>query len=234
MRTKKNRLWAAAALILTVTGFSACLKSDDVKPQRSRANILFINAFNGTSMDVTDNGTKLNSQAFKLGSLLLHQPYRGTYNFLFKKMGGDSTIASTDYISYDSLAYYSIVVYGTQPARVRALRDDFTGATTDKINYRFFHLSPNTPAVDLYLNDTKIDSNVVYESGMRNTFTALTSSLYNPKLVVKLAGTTTVVAENSSPNFSVQPGSVYTFLLTGLKDNTGDLKLTINNTVSYY
>jgi hypothetical protein len=234
MRTKKNRLWAAAALILTVTGFSACLKSDDVTPQRPRANILFINAFAGTGLDVMDGSTKLNSNAFKLGSLLLHQPYKGTYEFVFKKAGADSTVATTGFITYDSLAYYSLTVYGQQPVRVRPLKDDFTGLTNDKINYRFFHLSPNTPAVDLYLNETKIDSNVVYEGGFRNTFTGLTSSLYNPKLVIKLAGTDSVLVSNTTPNFAVQAGGVYTFMLTGLKDNTGDNKLSINNTLSYY
>jgi hypothetical protein len=236
MRTKKYRLLAAAALVVIVTGFSACLKSDNPEPQRPWANVLFVNAFVGPDLDVSNAGTKLNNEAFGLGDLMLKQPYRGVYDFTYKKYNADSLIASTGPITIDSLAYYTMVVYGQQPVRVRALRDDFTGLTNDKINFRFFHLSPNTPAVDLYLNDTKIDSNVVYESGIRPTFSALTSSLYNPRLSVKLAGTNTEVATTNSSdlNVGVQPGGVYTFFLTGLTGATGAQQLKVNNAPSYY
>ncbi|WP_246197914.1 DUF4397 domain-containing protein [Chitinophaga agrisoli] len=235
MRTKKYRFFWAAAALIAITGFSACLKDDNTQPQRQAANILFVNGLVGTDLDIYDGTQKLNQSAFSLTKLLLHQPYAGAYMFDFKKAGGDSLVGSTSAFQYDSLNYYTIVVYGQTPARVTALKDDFTDAKGDKINYRFFHMSPNTDAVDLYLNDTRIDSNVVFGGGFRNGFTALTSSLSNPKLVVKLAGTNTVIAENDDPAFTVGAGGVFTFLLTGLKGSSDDkVKLRIDDTVSYY
>ena len=238
MRTKKYRLLAAAAALIAITGFSACLKDNNVTPQRYPANILFVNAFLGTNMDVYDDTQKLNTKIFSLtDNLLLHQPYTGYYSFTFKKTGADSVVASTTAFRYDSTSYYTILIYGDSThAYVAPMQDDFENAKTDRINIRFFHLSPNTPAVDLYLGDTKVDSNVVFRGGVRDDFSALNLQLNNPKLVVKLAGTSTVVAQNDNPKFPISVGNVYTIMLTGFSNRsvTDDKRLKVDNTVSYY
>ena len=115
MRTKKYRLWAAAALALTVTGFSACLKSDNPAPSRAKVNYVFLNASTfAPGIDIYNNGTKLTSTPFKIGQYSDYYTYRGTQDFTFKKGGADSTLGSI-VATFDSLQIYTIVMLGEQP-----------------------------------------------------------------------------------------------------------------------
>lgn len=235
MRTKKYRLWAAAALALTVTGFSACLKSDNPAPSRPKANYVFLNASTfAPGIDIYHNGTKLTSTPFKIGQYSDYYTYRGTQDFTFKKGGADSTLGSI-VATFDSLQIYTVVMFGEQP-QFRAVRNDFTNADGSKINIRFYQLSPNSGPVDLYLDGKKIDSSHYYDgSSLRSDFTALNPGSYGTsKLTVKVAGKDSTLAETTSPKWSFQTGGVYTIYYIGLKGATGDNAPAVNNVVSYF
>jgi len=236
MRTKKYRLWAAAALALTVTGFSACLKSDNPAPSRPKVNYVFLNASTfAPGIDIYNNGTKLTTTApFKLGQYSDYYTYRGTQDFTFKKGGADSTLGSI-VAAFDSLQIYTIVMYGQQP-QFRAVRNDFTNADGSKVNVRFYQLSPNSGPVDFYLDGKKVDSSHYYDAGqLRSDFTALSpNGISSSKLTVKVAGKDSVLAETTSPKWSFQTGGVYTIYYIGLRGVSGDNAPQVNNVISYF
>lgn len=238
MTTTKTRVWAIAALVTLATGFSACLKSDNITPQRDRAAVAIINGIlSGSDLDFYDNGTKVNQSALNIGFTYIGYPiYGGIHTFAFKKSG-----QTTDYTAvtnlYDSLTYNTVIAYGdsTSP-QMRSIKDDFTGAKETAVNIRFFHLSPTVGAVDLYIDDVKVDSNRTFvgTSGFRTAFTPLTKSVYTNNIKVKEAGTNTVLVENSSPSASFSTGRVYTIVMMGSKEFTDKKKLTVNSLYSLY
>ncbi|GAA0545395.1 DUF4397 domain-containing protein [Chitinophaga japonensis] len=234
MRTKKYRLWAAA-LAVTVTGFTACLKSDDnVTPQRPQAAYVFLNASTySAGVDIFHNSTKLtNNGPFKFGAIDDYYTYGGTQEFVFKAGGKDSTVGSI-LANFDSTKYYTMVIYGENP-QVRAVENDFTNASNTKVNYRFYQLSPSEGAVDLFIDGKKVDSMRSYDGGaLRSGFMQL-DPVGTSRLTVKAAGTDSVLAENTSPLYPLQTGGVFTIYYTGLKGTTGDYKPTVNTVISYF
>jgi hypothetical protein len=238
MTTKKTRVWAIAALVTVVTGLSACLKSDNVTPQRDRAAVAIINGIvSGADLDFYDNTTKVNQSALSIGFAYVGYPiFAGIRTFSFKKVG-----TTTDYAAvtamYDSLNYYTLVAYGDSTApQMRSIKDDFTGAKETAVNIRFFHLSPNAGPVDVYIDNVKVDSNRTYvgDSGFRTAFSPLTKSVFTNNIKIKVAGKDSVLTENTSPSASFSSGRVYTITLIGSKGATDKKKLTVNSLYSLY
>lgn len=234
MLTKKNRVWAMAAVVVAVAGFSACLKTPDPgPPARPVASVVVLNAStHGAGFDLYDNGQKLGDgkTALGLGFTSPYPAYGGAHVFTFKKSGADSTVGTTN-IMLDSLSYYTVMAYGQSPVKVVSFSDDVSNVKDNKVYYRVFHLSPNAGPVDIYIDNKKIDSSRTYEDKFPRGFTALdlTSAA---ELIVKEAGTTKELAKasNSSLKIPLSQGGVYTIYIAGLKDNLDAKKLFVNTT----
>ena len=148
----------------------------------------------------------------------------------FKKSGGDSLVASvgTDY--YDTSRYYTLILYNYDSTHVRAVKieDDFTVLTSDKAYYRFFHLSPDFDNVDLYFDNTLVESSRQYADNTMtnyyNQFFATGPATHN--VYVKKAGTDSVIAQASSQYFS--QGQAYTIYLKGIKSGTGTNAISVD------
>ena len=107
------------------------------------------------------------------------------------------------------------------------IKDDFTEVVSNltKPYYRFFHASPNTGPVDLFIDTVKVQSDRGHAdnagNGTLNKFLGTQVDVHN--IQVKLAGTSTVIA--SQNNVYLQAGHAYTFYLTGLTGGTGTSEL---------
>ncbi|HEU4555384.1 MAG TPA: DUF4397 domain-containing protein [Chitinophaga sp.] len=230
MRTKKYRLWAIAALVVTVTGFASCLKSDDTTPQRPPAYFWFIGAYTGhINMDLYDNGAKLNSSALTYDFTAPYQADGGIHIFTFKKNGSDSTLAE-DTNLYDSLQSYTLILHGDSitGAEVAAIHDDYSSTSTSKVNYRFYNLSTSAGPVDMYINDSKLSGNVYYAGqagfpGVFNTTDATGSG--NVSIKIKAAGKDSLIAQKD--NVPLNVGYPYTIYLKGDKNGADDRKLAV-------
>jgi len=238
MATKTNRLWAVAALVVMGTSFSACLKDVDTTPSRPIAAFAIINGIVSSSpVDFFDNTTtKPTASNLALGfggnNYLV---YGGVHQFSFTKSGTLTPILATTTNQFDSLNYYTLLTYGdSSSAVVRPIKDDFSSASTSKLNIRFFNLSPNSPLVDLYIGDVKVDSNLAYigNGAVSTAFKALSSIGSGSVIKVKAAGTTASIAENTTAD--LVSGQVYTIYLTGRKDSLGPLKPQVKYIKSYY
>lgn len=238
MTTKKIRVWALLALVTLVTGLSSCLKTDPVTPSRPQAGVSIINGILTTAnMDFYDNSQKVNQNPLTTGFLFAgYVIYGGPRTFSFKKAGQTDDYAKVVNV-FDSLTYNTIIAYGDSTAPImRAVEDDFTSAKENFVNFRFFHLSPNIPAVDLYIDNQKVDSNRVYvgNGGFDFSFRQPKNSLFSNNIKVKLAGTDSVLVENTSPTLSFTPNKVYTIVMSGDKSFTDIKKLRVNNMYSLY
>lgn len=148
----------------------------------------------------------------------------------FKKADSDSLVASLGTNLYDSLKYYTLLLYNSDSAHVQAIRieDDFSVLTSDQAYYRFFHLSPDIGGVDLYFDNTLIESSRQYadntSSNFYNQFWSTSSNTVN--VYVKKAGSDSVVAEKSGVYLS--QANAYTIYLRGIKDGTGTTAIDVD------
>lgn len=141
----------------------------------------------------------------------------------FKKAGSDSLVANLATTLYDSSKYYTLLLYNSDSTHARAVRieDDFSVLTNDKAYYRFFHMSPDLGGVDLYFDNTLIESSRQYAdntvSSYFHQFFPIANSSIN--VYVKKAGSDSVIAQGS--NVYLNQGNAYTIYLRGIKGGTG-------------
>ena len=149
----------------------------------------------------------------------------GSYTVDFKVTGTDSLLYEIPAAMYDTNSFYTLMLYNTMPKSpsVAAARitDDYSPVTqTTSAYYRFFNLSPDAPAVDLYLNSTLSQTN-------RSPMDNLTNPAYDQfqpispgtfSVNVKKANTDTVLATLGSPA-QLAPSTVYTIFLYGSSSN---------------
>lgn len=235
MKKGKTRILSySLTAIVMLLGLSSCLKSVDPPeqaPARAYISIMHL-APTAPSLDVFFDAKKVSSSPFAPGNVTVayNAVDKGTFSIVFKKASSDSVVASVPAAQYDSLNFYTLFMYNTQVnGAVQAVRikDDFSNLTSAKPYYRFFHASPDTDAVDLYIDNTKVESNRIQAdntfSGSYNNFAATTSGFHN--IQVKLAGTDTVIA--SLDNVDLTPGNAYTIYLRGLTNSTTNNQLSL-------
>lgn len=238
MATSK-RFGAVAALLAMVTGFTACLKTENnTTPSRPVAAFVVINGISSAAkLDFYDNSTKIKDSVSTGFAGYNYQAYGGTHIFDLKRFATSTTVVSTNAATYDSLTYYTLVAFGDSTSPVfYPIKDDFSGASTSKLNIRVWNLSSNIGPVDVYLNTTKVDSNVTFSMARPSTaFKALTTVSNANSITVKKAGTETIVAINNGSTTSLSTGGVYTIFLTGdVNTTSGSLAPYVGYIKNYY
>lgn len=99
-------------------------------------------------------------------------------------------------------------------------QDDLSRPAMGKAHVRFFHLSPDAPAVDITTKDgTVVFPNVAFKQN--TNFIPLNAGSYD--LQVRLAGTTTVVLDLSG--IRLDDGRIYTVFARGLVSGSGGTAL---------
>ena len=226
-------LWGVA-MVSSLLVVSGCIKSvDHLEPPTPKAYVSIMHlAPTAPSLDVFFNETKVSNTAFAPGNVTVayNAIDKGAFPITFKKASSDSVVASITCAQYDSLNFYTLFIYNEQangPARAVRIRDDFSKLTQSKAFYRFFHASPNTDAVDLYMDNVKIESGRVLadntNSGLLNEFTGVSTAFHT--FQVKLAGTDTVIANLDNVELLAQ--NAYTFYLRGLTGGASSSQLSL-------
>jgi hypothetical protein len=228
---KNNVLLLAGALSFITILLSGCLKSVENTPPKPMAffSVLHL-APRAPSVEIYFNSDKA-SNPFTSGS------YTDTYNdvepgffsITFKKASSDSVVASIPTGIYDSLKYYTVLIYNTPDTLVAAdaIYDDFSDLTNDRAYYRFFHMSPDIGNIDLYLNNDKVQNTRMYAdnvmgSSSYNQFGSVTNGTYN--IFVKKAGSDSVIAQTSATLYNA---NAYTIFLKGIPGGSGNNALGI-------
>ena len=231
VQVRQNMLLVAGALsfIALLTG---CIKDVKNTPPSPKTYISIMHlAPRAPAVQLFFNGTQASS-AINPG--VVSASYASidpsVYSVDFKKSGSDSVVANIPSNLYDSLKFYSLLLYNIDSTHARAVKieDDFSMLTSDKAYFRFFHMSPDIGNVDLYFDNNIIATSRQYAdnvaSGYYNEFNPVTNNTFN--IYVKKAGADSVIA--SASQVLLSPGNAYTIFLKGIPGGTGNTALGIN------
>lgn len=221
------------AMIAAVYVLSGCLKSTDITPTPPKAYVSIMHlAPTAPSLDVFFNDKKVSNNPFTPGNVTVayNAIDKGAFSIKFKKAASDSIVAEMPLAQYDSLNYYTLFIHNLQangPAEAIRIKDDFSDLTPAKPFYRFFHGSPNTGAIDLYMDNVRIESSRMHadNTGYDPLNKFLETSPGYHTMQVKLAGTETVIATLNQ--VELLAGNAYTFYLRGLDGGTGTSELSL-------
>jgi len=216
--------------LLVVAGLfiflNACVKNVENTPPSKKTYVGMMHmAPWSPSVEVYFNDSKV-SQAVAPGvSSQLYEPFEPkSYQVKFKKGGSDSLVASLPAETYDSLKYYTLLLYNESQTSVKAFRivDDYSMLTLNQAFIRFFHFSPNIGPVDFFVEAAKMSADRVYTDNLGNpsynSFTAQQPGAYN--ITVKRTGTGETIAQ--AINIVFQQANAYTIYLSGLEGVIGN------------
>jgi hypothetical protein len=156
----------------------------------------------------------------------------GTYTLQFAPTGTTNFVINTNIMLSPATTYSIFAIDSLSAIKAAVVTDSFTTPSTDSVRVRFFHFSPDAPAVDvaiaggstLFGNRTFNDqsANASYQS-----FTTIAAGTYN--LEVRTAGTSTVVLP--VPAITLEGGKVYTLYAKGFLTGTGTQSLAIGTVI---
>lgn len=212
-------LLPAMALILVAT---SCKKKDDPAPQ---ARLMVIHASpDAPGVDLLIDDNKKNSAALtypnNTGYLNVDA---GTRNIKVNAAGTTTTVINAN-LQFTANQNYSVyAINNVASISAIAVTDNLTAPASGNAHIRFFHLSPNAPAVNVgTLNGTTftgVFNNRSFETqttaAANQAFTPVPAGTYN--FDVRLAsGGTSVLTLN---NITLQAGKIYTVFAKGLVGN---------------
>jgi Domain of unknown function (DUF4397) len=147
------------------------------------------------------------------------------YDVKFKVSGGDSLLSEIPASLYDSLSFYTLILYNDAingPAKSIKIADNYNGVTVNSAYYRFIDMCPETPSLDLYLNNNLVQqarktADIVSYTNLTQ-FQAVVPTMYSVQL--KKAGTDSVVYSVANAEFI--GGNAYTIFLSGSANAPAD------------
>jgi hypothetical protein len=218
----KRMLFQSLGIMVMMGVLTSCSKEDDVMAPAT-ARVMVVHASpNAPAVDLrVNNAVALSNVAYPAnsnyssigaGSTNIKVSPTGTTNYVI-----DATVDLKSNMNYSVFAIDSV-------AKIKAavVTDDLTAPAAGKAHVRFFHFSPNAPAVDIAVTGGPVVfSNRMFNDQATNNalqnFTPLDAGTYN--LEVRLAGTNTVVL--SLPNVMLTAGKIYTVFAKGFVGGTG-------------
>jgi len=215
---KNLMLFACCAFF---TAFAACSSNDDAPPVPTALLQITHAAPGAGGLDLGLDGLRINNLPFNyLANTGYLDAYAGQRQFKVNLAGSGTTLIDQR-IQLAESKRYSIMVYDTG-ANVKHLflEDEFPAVEAGKAHIRFFHLTPDAPAVTIGYNSggtfTPIFSDRSFETQATATqnqaFTAVAAASYT--LEVRRASDNTVVF--SRPGVALTEGKIYTFYARGL------------------
>ncbi|MDR3716614.1 MAG: DUF4397 domain-containing protein [Puia sp.] len=229
MKKKNSSLLPGLAVLAFISfSFSSCLKSSTSGSVSTSTPMTYISILNlapyAPAVDVIFNGTtatqNLNPDTY-FSSYSQVNP--GAYDIKFVKDGSDSLVSEIPTSQYDSLNFYTLVLYNTShnSTQAIAIHDNFSNVTNSYSYYRFFNMNPDLGGVDLYLSNALVQSNRkpadnANAGSTYNYFQGIQPGYYT--VILKATGTDSLIA--SATSIDISAGNVYTFMLAGKGANS--------------
>lgn len=221
-------------MVLSVVAVS-CTADDDVDMDQEQARVMVVHASpDAPNVDVRiNNSVALTNVAYPANS-----PYTavaaGNANIKISPAGTTTYVIDATVPLSANTSYSVFAIDSVSKVKPAVVTDNLTAPASDKAHVRFFHFSPNAPAVDIAVADGPVlFSNRTFNDQATTAslanFTPLDAGTYN--LEVRLAGTNTVVLP--LPPITLAAGKIYTVFAKGFAggDNTQALgaQIIVNN-----
>ena len=219
----QNCGWTSLCLAFLALAGSGCSKAGSTTTVSA---VTYLSIIQGAPIsggaNVYLNDTLITPSAFNPGTF---SPKYGTirpgsYTVKFKKSGTDSLFDQLVPSTYDTLNFYTLLLYNnTADKAAHALKifDDFSSISNNNAYYRFFNLAPDWPKVNLYIGSTLSQSNrTPADNAVNNQLNAFNAIAAGPTVLsVRDATTDSVLV--TSPSITLAPGTPYTIWITGTK-----------------
>ena len=220
----QNLGWTSLCLAFLAFAGSGCSKSGSTTTVSAVTYLSIIQGapFSGAA-NVYLNDTLITPSAFNPGTF---SPKYGTirpgsYTVKFKKSGTDSLFDQLVSSSYDTLNFYTLLLYNNatdKAAHALKIFDDFSGVSNNNNTYyRFFNLAPDWPKVNFYIGSVLVQSNrTPADNTVNNQLNAFNAVAAGPTILsVRDATTDSVLV--TSPSLTLASGTPYTIWITGTK-----------------
>ena len=230
MNMKKNNLFTMKIFknIALVTAFAAtlvsCSKSDDKYDNVGQfaAAVGVVHASPGSpALDVAFDNNRLGVTSFTFNKRVDYlRAYVGNRSFkVFNATTATTTPLISKDINFESGKYYTIFIADTaSKMEIVTLRDSTRSAGRDSVRLRFVNMSPDAPALDLYIkgNPTPIATNITYKN--TGNFFSLKAAA-NTEFEVRATGQNTLLATSDATN--LVNGKIYTIWNSGYVNGSG-------------
>lgn len=222
----KKLIWNVVGLMALSSIFISCDKDDD-ETETSQARVMVVHASpDAPAVDVRINNTvTLSNVAFPTNSN--YTPLNaGNTNIKVAPTGTTTNVIDANVDFQANMNYSVFAIDSVTKIKAVVVTDNLTAPPSGKSHVRFFHFSPNAPAVDIAVaGGPVVFTNRSFNDQASNNalanFTPLDAGSYN--LEVRLAGTSTVVL--SVPNVTLTSGKIYTVFAKGFVGGTGSRSL---------
>lgn len=219
----KKIAFRALLLLAPVFSLSSCNKDDDNDNEASTSKVMVVHASpDAPNVDVRVNNTiALTNVAYPVNS-----PYTelasGETNIKVSPTGTTTYVIDANVTLAPDKAYSVFAIDEVSDIKAAVVVDDLTTPAAGKSHVRFFHFSPDAPAVDIAVTDGPVlFSNRQFNDQSTNAslanFTPVDAGTYN--LEVRPAGTNTVVL--TIPNVTLSAGKIYTVFAKGFLAGAG-------------
>ena len=218
---KKRILQLTGICVLSLFVMS-CNKDDD-DDMAGQAQVMVVHASpNGPAVDVRVNNTVALSGVTYPNNSTYTGVNAGSTNIKVSPAGTTTNVIDANVTLAANTNYSVFAIDSVAKIKAAVVTDNLTAPAAGKAHVRFFHFSPNAPAVDIaVMGGPVLFSNRTFNDQSGNTalanFTPVDAATYN--LEVILAGTNTVVL--SVPNVPITAGKIYTVFAKGFVTGTG-------------
>ncbi len=219
-------------LLMVLFGVSSCIKKDPI--MRISQLVMAPLSPNSGSVDFV-----INNQIFATtvgystttGTATYTLPYYtvtpGSTTIQFNPTGQTTPFASVTETLEEDMAYMAFLIDSVNKIKLALVKDDLEEPNPGKVKIRFFHFSPNAPAIDVSLGAAGA---ILFKNRSFNdqaTNTALQEFIeVDPGIVTfafKSANTSTVLYTTS--NINLLPDRIYTIAARGFVGGTGSQNL---------
>ena len=220
------KIFKHITLVTTIiTLLAACSKFDssDNSPigQYAAAVGVVHASAGGPALDVAFDNNRLGVSSFTYSKRVDYlRAYVGKRNF---KVYNATTATNTPLLSkdihFESGKYYTLFIADTaSKMEIITLRDSTRAPGNDSVRLRFVNMSPDAPALDLYIkgNTTPIATNISYKNA-GNFFSLKAAN--NAEFEIKATGQTTLLATSDATN--LVNGKIYTIWNGGYINGNG-------------
>ena len=217
----KNLLWKTLGMMTLGLVLISC-EDDDEDMEQPKAQVMVVHASpNAPAVDVRiNNAVALTNVAYPANSSYA-AVNAGSTNLKISPTGTTTYVIDANVNLSANTNYSVFAIDSVSKIKAAIVSDNLATPASGQAHVRFFHFSPNAPAVDIAVaGGAVLFSNRTFNDQTTNTsavgFTPLNAGTYN--LEVRLAGTNTVVLP--LPNITLTAGKIYTVFAKGFAGGT--------------
>ncbi|MBC7888611.1 MAG: DUF4397 domain-containing protein [Ferruginibacter sp.] len=229
MYNKKNYFFSLAVICSLLFTINSCVKKD---PESKITQVLFVPLSpNAIACDFSIDGTLYATTvnySTTAGTIRYTFPYytietKAGSVIAYNATGTNNKFASVTKDLQEDKVYSTFLIDSVSKAKAVIVNDDLTEPTPGKVKIRFFHFSPNTPAVDVVISATsaKLFTNRAFNDQVANTAYENFIEVEPGNYTFLFNNVTTGLTAYTTSVQSLLPDRIYTLAARGFTGGAG-------------